>query len=143
MLGELLQRRPSGPEQVLQLARLVGEEDTLPNHPHLIDLLVAIDQDPVASETLLDETRTILSPYALVSPTGWRHRMGVKPEELKQLVAPTLLVWGENDPIGGVEVAQTIAELIPDAQLEMLPAGHAPWLGYPDRIANLVADFVK
>jgi len=143
MLGELLQSRPSGRDEVLQFARFVGEEETLANYPHLIDLLVALDGDAVAAETLLDETRTLLSPFALVSPSGWRRQMRVPPAELRQLSVPTLVIWGEDEPVGDVSVAREVTNLIPDARLEVLPAGHGPWLGHPDRTATLVADFVK
>lgn len=141
LLGELLQSRPSGPDEVLQFARFVGEEETLVNYPRLIELLVALDQDPVAAEMLLDETRTILSPFALVSPSGWRRQLRVQPAELEQLSAPTLVIWGDDEPVGDVSVAEEVTELIPDARLEILPAGHGPWLGHPERTAALVEAF--
>jgi len=31
---------------------------------------------------------------------------------------------------------------MPRTRLEMLPAGHAPWLGDPDRVATMVSNFV-
>jgi pimeloyl-ACP methyl ester carboxylesterase len=67
----------------------------------------------------------------------------VQPDELRQLTVPTLLVWGDHDPIGAVKVAEATANLLSDAQLEVLPAGHAPWLGNPDRTAKLVSTFVR
>jgi hypothetical protein len=30
----------------------------------------------------------------------------------------------------------------PSRRLSFLAAGHAPWLGHPDRVATLVSDFV-
>ncbi len=143
LLGELLQSRPSGPDEVLQFARFVGEEETLASYPHLIDLLVTLDGDPVAAKTLLNETRTILSPFALISPSGWRRQMRVQPPELKQLSVPALVLWGEDEPVGDVSVAREVTDLIPDGRLEMLPAGHGPWLGHPERTAELVREFVR
>ena len=142
LLGKLLQSRPSGPDEVLQFARFVGEEETLANYPDLIDLLVALDGDPIAGENLLDETRTILSPLALVSPSGWRRQMRVRPAELERLSAPALVIWGEDEPVGDVAVAEDVTDLIPDGRLEVLPAGHGPWLGHPERTATLVEAFV-
>ena len=55
---------------------------------------------------------------------------------------PTLLIWGERDPVGSIPVARAVTELIPDARLEVLPTGHGPWLGQPTRTAAMVADFV-
>jgi pimeloyl-ACP methyl ester carboxylesterase len=57
--------------------------------------------------------------------------------------SPTLLIWGDADPIGTPEVGRGAAEAIPDARLEVLPAGHSPWLAQPDRTAELVSEFVR
>src|SRR6266508_429056 len=66
-LGELLSRlAPPTPKSVLRLASFMGEKATLPRHPDLVDLLVAVGRDPVA------ETVTELIPHARleVLPTG-------------------------------------------------------------------------
>jgi pimeloyl-ACP methyl ester carboxylesterase len=67
----------------------------------------------------------------------------VGPEELRQLAVPTLVLWGERDPIGGVPVARAVTELIPHARLEVLPTGHGPWLGQPTQTAAAVLDFMR
>jgi pimeloyl-ACP methyl ester carboxylesterase len=56
---------------------------------------------------------------------------------------PTLVLWGEHDPVGGVPVARAATDLIPDARLVVLPTGHGPWLGQPTRTATAVADFTR
>jgi pimeloyl-ACP methyl ester carboxylesterase len=138
LLGELLERltKPS-PKLVVRMMASMGEKDTIINYPDQIEALVAAGNDPVGSEVNLAELRAAFSPF------GFRRRLRVQPEELRQLSMPTLLVWGDHDPIGAVKVAEATAKLLPNAQLEMLPAGHAPWLGNPDRTAELVSKFVR
>jgi pimeloyl-ACP methyl ester carboxylesterase len=80
---------------------------------------------------------------AVISPIGFRPSLRVRPDELRQLTVPTLLLWGDHDPVGAVKVAQATAKLIPNAHLEVLPAGHGPWLGNSDRTAELVSRFVR
>jgi pimeloyl-ACP methyl ester carboxylesterase len=131
------QMPPPSPETVIQSMSVMGEADTIVNYPDQIDALVVAGQDPVASNASLAELRTI------IAPTGWQQELETPLEELGQLAVPTLLIWGENDPLGGADVAQAAASSIPGARLELLAAGHAPWLGHPDRTATLVSDFAR
>jgi pimeloyl-ACP methyl ester carboxylesterase len=136
-IGEFLSRKmPSTPKTVVQNMGGMGEKDTIVNYPDQIEALVAAGHDPLASNTSLAELRAAISPF------GFRPAMKLQPKELQQLTVPTLLIWGEHDPVGGVEVARAIADTIPGAHLELLPTGHAPWLGHPDRTATLIANFV-
>jgi pimeloyl-ACP methyl ester carboxylesterase len=80
---------------------------------------------------------------AAISPFGFRRALRVQPDELRNVATPTLVVWGDHDPVGSVDVAEAIQDLIPDARLEVLPAGHGPWLGDPARAAELVSGFVR
>jgi pimeloyl-ACP methyl ester carboxylesterase len=142
-LGRLVSRlAPPSPRSVLRLASAVGEKGTLARHPDLVDLLVAAGRDPVTDRAATAELHALISPFALVSPSGFRRRSRVRPDELRRLAMPTLVVWGERDPVGSIPVARAVAELIPDARLEVLPTGHGPWLGQPTRTAATVADFV-
>jgi pimeloyl-ACP methyl ester carboxylesterase len=142
-VGALLPRlAPSSPKSVLRLARVMGEQATLAGHPDLIDLLVALGRDPVTDRVARAELRVLISPFALLSRSGFRGRSRVRPDELRQVAMPTLIVWGERDPLGGVSVAQAITDLIPHARLEVLPTGHGPWLGQPAQTAATIVDFM-
>lgn len=52
-----------------------------------------------------------------------------------------LLVWGDRDPVGSMEVANAL--LIPDAEQAVLPAGHVPYLGHHEHVGALVSEFVR
>ena len=143
-VGALLPRlAPPTPKSVLRLASVMGEQATLARRPDLIDLLVALGRDPVTDRAAKAEIRLLVSPFALLSRSGFRGRSRVRADELRQVAMPTLIVWGERDPLGGVPVAQAITDLIPHARLEVLPTGHGPWLGEPEKTAAAIADFVR
>jgi pimeloyl-ACP methyl ester carboxylesterase len=143
-VGKLLSRLvPPSPKSVLRLASFMGEKATLAGRPDLVDLLVATGRDPIAAASARAEYRALVSPFALLSFSGFRRHSRVRPDELRQLAMPTLVVWGEQDPLGSVSVAQAVTELIPHARLKVLPTGHAPWLGQPAQTAATVADFVR
>jgi pimeloyl-ACP methyl ester carboxylesterase len=57
---------------------------------------------------------------------------------------PTLLVWGERDPVLPVRHAHTTAGDLPAAHLEVLErAGHLPHRSDPERFVEVVRDFVR
>jgi pimeloyl-ACP methyl ester carboxylesterase len=57
---------------------------------------------------------------------------------------PTLLVWGEDDPIIPVSHAYEAHEAMPGSRLEVIEgAGHFPHCEDPRRFARLLVDFVR
>ena len=143
-VGALLPRLvPPSPQSMLQFARAMGEQETLAQHPDLIDLLVAVGRDPIAQRVARAEIRALLSPFALAWPSWFRHRVRVRADELRQVATPTLVLWGERDPVGGGAVAQAVSELMPRARLRVLPTGHVPWLGCPAQTAAAVMDLMR
>jgi pimeloyl-ACP methyl ester carboxylesterase len=144
-LGGLLSRlAPPTPKSVLQFVHHAAHErETLARYPDQIDLMVASRRDPLADRVTRAELRVFVSPFALLSPAGFRRRSRVRPDELRQLTIPTLVMWGEHERLGGVSVAEAATELIPRARLEVLPAGHAPWLGNPAQTAAAIIGFVR
>jgi pimeloyl-ACP methyl ester carboxylesterase len=142
--GGLLSRLvPPSPKSVLRFASFVGEKATLAAHPDLVDLMVATGRDPIAASSARSEIRVLVSPFALLSPSGFRRHTRVRPDKLRQLAMPTLIVWGEHDPLGTSSVAQQATKIIPHGQLVVLPTGHAPWLGWPAETAAAIVDFVR
>ena len=137
VLGDALARMKPNAKMVVRLLSSVGEKDTIVHYPDLIESVVAAGRDSVASTANLAELRAVISPF------GFRPAMRVSPEDLRRLTVPTLLIWGDHDPVGAIEVAQATSRLICDVQLEVLPAGHVPYLGHPQRVADLVSEFVR
>jgi pimeloyl-ACP methyl ester carboxylesterase len=64
--------------------------------------------------------------------------------ELEHIAAPTLLIWGDADPIVGRDMQELLAERIPDATSVVYPGvGHTPRWEDPTRFAADVATFVE
>ena len=138
LVGDLLPHvlKPSR-KLLVRLMASMGERDTIVRYPQLIESLVAAARDPIASAANLAELR------AIISPIGFRPSARIKPNELRRLNLPTLLIWGDHDPVGTTEAARETATLMPRAQLELLPAGHVPYLGHPQRVSELLSAFIR
>src|SRR4051794_26829835 len=56
---------------------------------------------------------------------------------------PTMLIWGEKDPIIPLEHGRRAHELMPHSRLEVFPrAGHFPFNDDPRRFADVLGDFI-
>lgn len=144
-LGELLSRLvPPSPKSVLQFAHHAARErETLARYPELIDLFVATLNDPINNRIARAEERVFISPIALLSRSGFRRRARMRSDELSRVTVPTLVIWGDREPLGAVPVAEAFTGLIPQARLLTLPGGHGPWLGQPARVAGSVTEFLR
>lgn len=57
---------------------------------------------------------------------------------------PTLIVWGENDPLLPVRHARAAHERMAGSRLEIFPeAGHFPHRDDPERFARVLVDFIR
>jgi 2-hydroxy-6-oxonona-2,4-dienedioate hydrolase len=62
-------------------------------------------------------------------------------DEIMGVIAPTLLLWGDADPISPVSVGQRLAELLPTSTLHVLAGGtHSLANEHPAEVASLIAE---
>jgi pimeloyl-ACP methyl ester carboxylesterase len=65
-------------------------------------------------------------------------------DELASIRAPTLLVWGERDPVVPARLAGAYERAIPDVRLVVIPrAAHVPMAECPEQFARAVLDFAS
>ena len=63
---------------------------------------------------------------------------------LPEVAVPTLLVWGKDDRITPVEVAERFHQLIPGSELAFITnCGHAPMLEHPEVFAHIVREWLE
>jgi pimeloyl-ACP methyl ester carboxylesterase len=76
---------------------------------------------------------------------GGRHMFEHRIETvLPGVLAPTLVVRGERDPLVSQEWAEHVTELLPNGRLAVVPnAAHTIPFKYPEELARLVRDFVR
>jgi pimeloyl-ACP methyl ester carboxylesterase len=148
------------PERIAGLV-LEASPTTLVGDPGLagfVSSLVEDLKDPIhpdfARSVIADTSSDLLEPELLEELTGellkvparvWQEMFAGllvydDRAELARITAPTLLVWGDADTLVGRDKQQTLAELIPGAELVVYPdVGHTPRWEDPARFAADVA----
>lgn len=116
---------------------MMGEGNTIGRHPAIIDGLVAMGRDPIATQASRQEMSGVVRGLL-----GWRPSTRLTETELRRIQQPTLLIWGDHDPIGPPDVARAVAEVIPHGEAVEVPAGHVPYFGHPERTAELISRFI-
>jgi pimeloyl-ACP methyl ester carboxylesterase len=76
-------------------------------------------------------------------PWGPSREMRITAQELRGVTQPTLLIWGKNDPFGSPDAGNTVAALMPHAELLVVGIGHLPWWDELDECVRLVRAFVS
>jgi pimeloyl-ACP methyl ester carboxylesterase len=134
-LGHVLMtlQKPSakGAERVM---RMVGEDPA--GLGELRDVLLGAQRVPTYTASLLGLMRASMH---------WtRPRTGIvtTSDQLRRIGHPVRLIWGDRDGFGPPEAGRRIAELIPDADLHVVPGGHAPWFHHADLVAGLTRQFL-
>lgn len=124
------------PKSVIKMMGAMGEARSVAKYPKLVDVFVAAAFDVVAAEASGREMAAMVRGLM-----GFRPEVLFRDEDLVDVRQPTMLIWGDRDPVGDVEVARRLAGLLSDSELHVVSAGHAPWWGEPELAANVLADF--
>ena len=117
------------------------------NYEYIRERVAYTFYDPnVATKDLVDEvfetTRSIPKCMRIVAiaKSAQRHNMA---DQIPNITAPTLLVWGLNDTITPPIVAHEFNRLIPNSKLKFIDkCCHAPMMEHPEKFNELVEDFV-
>lgn len=135
LLNRLIQRmQPSGEEGALEIAEILGERAAFEAHPSFVRANAANDDDPKSARAGQSEIT------AISTVRGWRPTFPIRSDELRELRHPTLLIWGEDDPIGNPDDVRDGVRSIPHARFETLGSGHLPYLTQPARCAQLIRE---
>ncbi len=100
-----------------------------------------------ASKELVDELFDIVNDRNKVirvlatAKSAIRQNLG---EELHQITAPTLLIWGNNDTITPPFVGEEFHKLIPHSRLVFIDqCGHAPMMEQPELFNQHLREFLQ
>lgn len=86
-------------------------------------------------------TRRLALRVLHVARSAKRHNVE---DRLGEIRVPTLAVWGKDDRITPLEVAERFRASIPDTELAVIAnCGHAPMLEQPDIFNALVGDWLR
>jgi pimeloyl-ACP methyl ester carboxylesterase len=90
----------------------------------------------LARDLLRAHPRSFVTATVNVLQAEWR-------PHLSRITAPTLVVWGEHDVLTPLDLGYSIAALVPDARLEIVPdAGHTPMWEQPAAFNDIVLTFL-
>lgn len=117
------------------------------NYEYIRERVAYTFYDPsVASKDLVDEvfetTKSIPKCMRIVAiaKSAQRHNMA---EDIPNITAPTLLVWGLNDTITPPIVAHEFNRLIPNSRLTFIDkCSHAPMMEHPEKFNEVVEEFL-
>jgi len=98
-----------------------------------------------------DAVEAYVEPWRPDPPAFFRAARGItgrgltgRDEELAALDIPTMLIWGEDDPFLGSELAERLGETIPGSTVALLPGcSHFVTEDAPQTVGPLMFDYLR
>ncbi|MBA2281169.1 MAG: alpha/beta hydrolase [Acidimicrobiia bacterium] len=141
-LGFLMARIPPSKAAVKGLLRQIGLRNAIDSGQFdetALRWFRSLLRDTPTMRNELDAAPPVVRPI-----TGLDEDLLLGDDTLQRISAPTLLIWGADDPQGGAATARAFAARIPGATLEiMVAAGHAPWMDDPGHVAKALNRFLS
>jgi 2-hydroxy-6-oxonona-2,4-dienedioate hydrolase len=101
----------------------------------LVNLRRAIYTRPGYEQAILNTL--VLQDPEIRRDFAWRR------EWVERVTAPTLLLWTDHDPTGGLDEAELLLQWLPDARLHVIrDAGHWPQWEKPEEFLNAHIEFL-
>jgi 2-hydroxy-6-oxonona-2,4-dienedioate hydrolase len=101
----------------------------------LVDLRRAVYSRPGYEQAILNTL--VLQDPEIRKDFAWRR------EWVEKVAAPTLLLWTDHDPTGGLDEAELLLQWLPDARLHVIEdAGHWPQWEKPEQFLNAHLEFL-
>jgi 2-hydroxy-6-oxonona-2,4-dienedioate hydrolase len=110
---------------------------------HVLNLLRALSQMPLRLVPLAVRDWLRAGPRAILA-AGVQILSSDVRDRLKDVEAPTLVAWGERDPVVPLDAGRHLARAIPRARLVVIEgAGHNPLWQRPTEFADLIDGFLR
>ena len=140
--AELAVRRPEAVRRLVLVAP-AGVPTGRGVSGHALPLLATLRGAPLPllAHAVRDGLRA--GPASLLRGGLYAIRQDVR-ADLAALRVPTLLVWGERDPLVPPHLAEEWTRALPDVRLVVIPrAGHAPMFDAPAELAQHIREFLE
>lgn len=102
---------------------------------------IVIDPDPAAQAPWIERWRGFDTATVRQVFTTLATRDDIT-ARLPEIAAPALVLHGDADLVIGLEVARTLAEALPNAELEIVPGGHGAVVTHPAPITAAIERFL-
>jgi pimeloyl-ACP methyl ester carboxylesterase len=141
VLGRMMAAVPAHERAVRMIFKQIGLRHALETgrvSQEMLDTFVALLRN---TDTMANELKA--GPRLIHPVRGFDDRILLSRQLLGSIATPTFFLWGEDDPMGGPDIAAAFAAQVPNAELELMPsAGHAVWVDDPEHAAKTVSAFL-
>lgn len=135
-LGHVMVRLPQRAPIIRRQLQGLGHRASLEESGRLDDLVRMREATNRFTDAMRHERGLV---RAILTDEGWVGGYPLERDDLAKITAPTLMVLGDEDPIGSAELWQRFVEALPDARLEITSdGGHLPWWDDPVAVAAMV-----
>jgi len=99
--------------------------------------------DPIVIERFVERMQLPNAKMSFMSTLLGLKNSEIITETLTKITSPSLIIWGENDPVIPIKYAEDFVSTIQDCRFfKMSGCGHTPYVDDPEKFANTVISFL-
>ena len=99
--------------------------------------------DPIIIERFVERMQLPNAKMSFMSTLLGLKNAEVITKTLTKITSPSLIIWGENDPVIPIKYAEDFVSTIQDCRFfKMSGCGHTPYVDDPEKFANTVISFL-
>jgi pimeloyl-ACP methyl ester carboxylesterase len=125
--------------QIANAGTLAESRDYLKKLYHNHSLIT----DELVEENLILRLRSAFTIESMHTADA-RGLGGLAEQEVRRVDAPTLLIWGANDPLAPITNADKLNSVLKNSRKVLIDrAGHYPFLEHPEKFNQIVLEFLR
>lgn len=99
--------------------------------------------DPIVIERFVERMQLPNAKMSFMSTLLGLKNSEIITETLTKITSPSLIIWGEHDPVIPIKYAEDFVSTIQDCRFfKMSGCGHTPYVDDPEKFANTVISFL-
>lgn len=140
-IGQVIVRIPQKPPMIRKQMAGLGHANSLDQGIFPNEYIEMKAAESKYTDALRNERGLVRAVFA---GKGFQPGIPLSESEIAAIHAPTLMIYGEDDPVGSATLFGDFMETLPNGRIAFMPdSGHVPWYDHPHDVGALTLSHLR